>query len=635
MINNKTETTTLMRRGVAALVCALLLMCCSTVRAQNDPDARFRGTGKADLIRISKATCEPSGVKGAGVIAFDIAWDHSWRAAWDVGEEQHEASGTLSLENWDAAWVFVKVRRPGTAGWSQATLSNDRAHHTVPAGAALDLAPSSDGKRGAGVFIYRDAAGHGANNWKGVTLRWMHAADGVPDLNKVMLSNDKLTRWLAGAGIMPDLDKTFPADDGLGLDDSFSSEDGLDGLLQGEDGVEIQVHAIMMVYVPQSPFWAGDGATPDLPQSAFWAEATNAWEYSPLGKPESVVAGQFSAGDSAAPFRITSENEMTIGGESTDVLNNRDAIGMQLIDDFNMDQPRTLPAGFPKGYRAFYCMKHEVTQGEYVAFLNTIANAGAHRIVLPPEAPHYRYSITGEGGSLGATEPYVACNYLSSIDGLAYAAWAGLRPMTELEYEKACRGPLKPVPNECAWGTDRVAGMEAESGGYTINNPGGPDETVTWVGSNSPFDKAQGGTDAAHGNALWEGTARRIPAGSAQSGGPLRVGIFARPDSDRARAGASYWGIMELSGNLGELAVTVGSPAGRGFGGTHGDGTPVPPAGWNFVAREGGSDSYQSSGIGSRGEGGKSLRTSSRRSAAVGGSTRTRSSGFRAVHTAP
>jgi hypothetical protein len=44
---------------------------------------------------------------------------------------------------------------------------------------------------------------------------------------------------------------------------------------------------------------------------------------------------------------------------------------------------------------------------------------------------------------------------LSWADGAAFAAWAGLRPMTELELEKAVRGSREPLPDEIGpsyWG---------------------------------------------------------------------------------------------------------------------------------------------------------------------------------------
>jgi hypothetical protein len=49
----------------------------------------------------------------------------------------------------------------------------------------------------------------------------------------------------------------------------------------------------------------------------------------------------------------------------------------------------------------------------------------------------------------------VACFGLSWEDGASFAAWAGLRPMTELEVEKAVRGPREPTRNEVGpsyWG---------------------------------------------------------------------------------------------------------------------------------------------------------------------------------------
>ena len=45
----------------------------------------------------------------------------------------------------------------------------------MPAGATNTVGLTDDGKRGHGVFIYRDAIGHGANDFKGVKLRWLHA----------------------------------------------------------------------------------------------------------------------------------------------------------------------------------------------------------------------------------------------------------------------------------------------------------------------------------------------------------------------------------------------------------------------------------------------------------------------------
>ena len=45
-------------------------------------------------------------------------------------------------------------------------------------------------------------------------------------------------------------------------------------------------------------------------------------------------------------------------------------------------------------------------------------------------------------------------NYVSFTDGLAFTDWAALRPITELEYEKAARGPSEPIDAEFVWGTN-------------------------------------------------------------------------------------------------------------------------------------------------------------------------------------
>ena len=54
--------------------------------------------------------------------------------------------------------------------------------------------------------------------------------------------------------------------------------------------------------------------------------------------------------------------------------------------------------------------------------------------------------------------------------------------------------------------------------------------------------------------------------------GPFRAGIYATSSSTREWAGASFWGILDLSGSLWEYALTLGNVTGRAFTGLHGDG---------------------------------------------------------------
>ena len=81
--------------------------------------------------------------------------------------------------------------------------------------------------------------------------------------------------------------------------------------------------------------------------------------------------------------------------------------------------------------------------------------------------------------------------------------------------------------------------------------------------------------------------------------GPMRVGIFAANSSNSGRitAGASYYGIMELSGNLWERPVTIGNATGRGFTGLHGNGA-LDPSGAANVSNWPGTDAV---GAGFRG----------------------------------
>ena len=88
---------------IAIALSLLLVMHHSTWAADADPAAaRFRGTGKADPIRIADIK-KAAGPAGQSAITFDLAWDHSWRAAWQVPEQAHGGKGTLNLESWDAA----------------------------------------------------------------------------------------------------------------------------------------------------------------------------------------------------------------------------------------------------------------------------------------------------------------------------------------------------------------------------------------------------------------------------------------------------------------------------------------------------------------------------------------------------
>jgi formylglycine-generating enzyme required for sulfatase activity len=157
-------------------------------------------------------------------------------------------------------------------------------------------------------------------------------------------------------------------------------------------------------------------------------------------------------------------------------------------------------------------------------------------------------NANGTGGE--ATDGlWRACNFLSFLDLGAYLDWSGLRPMSELEFEKACRGGLLPVANEFAWGNTTLT-----AGAYTLSNSGAANE-----GINSFYSLVSG-------NAAYNSTASSLS-------GPLRVGVFAAhpSNSGRVSAGAGASGIMELTGNVNEFVVDLFN-FGTAYNGAHGDG---------------------------------------------------------------
>lgn len=325
---------------------------------------------------------------------------------------------------------------------------------------------------------------------------------------------------------------------------------GADGILDACN-VSVKVFAVESVYVPQAAFFAGDGAGNN---------------------------GQFRAALAATPFQVTGEGALTLGGGGAGSVGNNNRNGETApTDDWDNTTSVTLAAAFPKGFAAFYCMKYEITQEQYAEFLNTltvtqqlarhpatVANRfwpnsatvvnrnGLKCITLPAGATPGTYGcdlnangVINESGD----GQNIAMQALNSMDLMAYLDWAGLRVMTELELEKAGRGTLPGVINEYAWGSANIHAATYAA----LTNSGAGNELP-----NSP--------SATAGNALYNTT-------SAGIGGPMRVGAFATSTSSRVTAGASYYGIMELTGNVWEIVVGVGFIAGRSYTGVHGNGT--------------------------------------------------------------
>jgi len=292
--------------------------------------------------------------------------------------------------------------------------------------------------------------------------------------------------------------------------------------------IGLKIFGIEMVYIPEGAFFAGDNqASP----AAF---------------------DQGSAPQEKDPWYIQSEGAIYVENtlENGYYYNSGGNIGENSSgDEF------VIPASFPKGFSAFYIMKYEITQGQYADFLNTLTPLQSARR-YPDQYGNYRYTIHHTDSGYIAERPYRACNYLSWMDLCAYADWSALRPMTELEFEKAARGKdIFPKEGELSWGTTSITPattiVGAEDGTETVANI-----QANCVFGNQTFSGGDGGN------------------------GPLRVGIFATSTSTRQLSGGSYYGVMELSGNVWEHCVTVGNATGRAFQGGLGDGVLETASGY-------------------------------------------------------
>ena len=397
-----------------------------------------------DNIKVGDVKWEPGSAQYS-TVTCDIEWENSWRAKWMEPAQKNVTGKPLQVESWDAAWVFLKFRNPGDKVFSHAMLSTVDSDHTSPAGATLSVGLSDDAGKGLGVFVYRAAAGVGANAFKGIKLRWRHSA--------------------AGASTPPGADHFDPAK------------------------AELVVHAIPMVYVPGGPFQTKG----------------------PWGHPLTLI----SSGDATRPggHRLEPAPFVSMCWDAeTDAAQMKSRYKAGAVPKSDT---------WPNGYRAFYCTKYSITQGQYADFLND--QGGRPWDIY--KFNRYTIRFLEDQKRFVADVPERLCNHLSWGDIFAYTAWAGLRPLTDMEYEKACRGPRVVARAEDAWS---AAACARADGLEKVN----------------------------------------LAAGS-----PV----------------ASYWGIRELSltGIPFEWPLTFHNELGLVFEGTHGNGTPQGREDWMEVGDSG------------------------------------------------
>ncbi len=290
-----------------------------------------------------------------------------------------------------------------------------------------------------------------------------------------------------------------------------------------DGGFNYQVFGVEMVNVPQGDFYIGDGT-----------RGSNSWGFSDVNP---------------YPAKLITNNIQNVTG-----------LGVAANYQFNSwGSTGALGTSYPLGWNSFYCMKYEISQEQYAAFLNTLTydqqvavtatnpNSAAGTLATAAAAfsrNGIRIKTSGAvsnipavyGNDLNANGVFgeaadgqtLGCNWLQWSDLTAYLDWAALRPMTEMEYEKVCRGPNTALPNEYAWSTTNL--LQALSSAVT--NAGAANETSTSSGAGL----------CAYG-------------ANTTAGGPLRCGFAATAASTRTQAGGAYYGAMDMAGNCMEQCV--------------------------------------------------------------------------------
>ncbi|WP_395802126.1 SUMF1/EgtB/PvdO family nonheme iron enzyme [Daejeonella sp.] len=455
----------------------------------------------ANNIRIKKLTLTDTIKTTKDIkIKFDLSWENSWRD--DI--------------NWDAAWITAKVKRPNGTWKHIKFQTSGNSIEGNPQNAKI-VVPSDR----MGAFIYRSSKGSGNIDLSGIKILWNYGIDSVANI----------------------------------------------------DSAEIRFFATEMVYVPQGSFAFGDSYTPTkdiymqsspdrLVSSIFKnfipSDTTKFGRNTPMF---TIIS------DKTSPKITTASTNSGPGNNSDQVIINGIYINGTKGIGINNEEPFKY-SNYPVGYKAFYAMKYEVSQGQYTDFLNTTKVSTTNssppmpipmtNMLLPapnsPNQPLVRFSIEKQGENYIVSRPDRAMDYANSNHVFAFANWSSLRPMTELEFEKAARGPLAPSYNDRANGKIPQGNMTPMGNNNLLVN------SLKLNGAENGTE-APVSTDSTKFLALYDGNIEGGDGGS----GAYRVGVFATSSSSRSSSGASYYGIMGLTDNASEFVISLNTESSRSF----------------------------------------------------------------------
>lgn len=525
-------------------------------------------TSEANNIRVSQVSFAGQDVSGGFVkIRFDLSWDNSWRLP-----------ATLQPANYDAAWVFAKFR----IGFVDPIF-------TVPSastGSSILTVNTTDGLRVGMPLRVLSGPGTLAANTIITAIDTIAKTVGLSAAITANMSSTRLEAnriwehaWLhqdghiapAGSSVWPALsNEALPFDEAnnpvrgvfVYRNDTEGGTLNLNNLQMRwnyrQQGVidvaicDLQVFAVEMVRVNEGAFWVGTGGS----ETASFTAASST----------TGVTVPFQIGATAPTLQGND-----VGSQATN-------LGARGSIDLTGTNTATLASEFPTGYAPFFMLKYEISQQQYVDFLNTLTRnqqnsrtatdlaegitSITNRFVMSNSSSiqnrnGIRCDATVNGflpldfyvdADADGTRDEVndgrgiACNYLSWADLAAYLDWAGLRPLTELEFEKAGRGLRAVVANAYPWNNTNITAAT------DIANAGEPVETATNAAANAVF-----GNEAA-------------------VQGPMRNGLFGKATSSKTAAGAGEYGSNEMAGNVWERVITVGNATGRAFTALHGNG---------------------------------------------------------------
>jgi len=536
----------------------------NNVRISGEPDVQLNAT--SDSLSLT----------------FTLSWDNSWRDNF----------------NWDAVWLFVKYKKEGsTDAWSHLYLGGEQTGTSV-----LEIDPGNTGNQVVGAFVY--PKNKGAFNIAGerVTLKASlnglsasdisdkkvyfavsaiemvlipygayYLGDGVSNLcfheayvaerNPIRLNGYKS---LDASSIHSNHNASLPVN---AIDNNMGTHYHSAGIEDEWFMIDFGMRKEMR-YFTISTHYGGtgyflEGSNDKSTWSVLWSGNGSAWSQT-LSKYRITNPGAYQY----YRFRETG-NYLVIydvalwENDAPSVWVDSESLLYYRVSRNSLTENLQIPATYPKGYKGFYIMKYELSQEQYCNFLNMLSytqqksrignnldnlNRGDY-VFGNPKKPSCRNGIavfsrknTSQpavfGCNLNPAEPFfdkddgqtLACNYMTGADMLAYLDWSGLRPMSELEYEKACRTPNRVMPGEYAWNTTSVTSLGGQ-GGLTGSTLGTENESPANMNTN-----ANSGTP---------------------SFGPVRCGSFGTSNTNQEQSGGSFYGVMELSGNLGEICYSV------------------------------------------------------------------------------